>query len=172
MCCWNLTCVHKTFHGVGVVFKSIPVFKEIPKSVSLNSLLLPVFAFPLQLSALAVVTLSLRSLKLISIHFIVWLLPYDPWASLLDFCFSFLLSYIIVLWRKVMPMPLGHWSKSAHMHVCDISFLLWIDCSTQVGKFIILYSETIAGNLLFKTKRRTETSYDENKTTTVCAGLA
>lgn len=59
-------------------------------------------------------------------------------------------------------MPLGHRSKSAHMHVCDISFLLWIDCSTQVGKFIILYSETIAANLLFKTKRRTEKSYDEN----------
>lgn len=48
------------------------------------------------------------------------------------------------------------------MHVRDISFLLWIDCSTQEGKFIILYSETIAANLLFKTKRRTEKSYDKN----------
>lgn len=36
---------------------------------------------------------------------------------------------------------------------CEFSFLLWIDCSTHVGQFIILYSETITGNLLNKWQR-------------------
>lgn len=36
------------------------------------------------------------------------------------------------------------------MYTCMFSFLLWVDCSTEVGQFIILYSETITGNLMNK----------------------
>lgn len=38
-------------------------------------------------------------------------------------------------------------------YACEFSFLLWVDCSTNVGQFIILYSETITGNLLNKRQR-------------------
>lgn len=39
------------------------------------------------------------------------------------------------------------------MYASELSFLLWVDCSTHVGQFIVLYSETITGNLKNKGQR-------------------
>lgn len=46
----------------------------------------------------------------------------------------------------------------------ECSFLLWVDCNTHMGQLIILYSESITGNLLNKgqigRKRNHSNTYD------------
>lgn len=52
-------------------------------------------------------------------------------------------------WSCVRRGKCTKW-QCGHMHDSECSFLLWIDCNTHMGQLIILYSESITGDLLNK----------------------